>query len=453
MPTFDNSNSIMAAKVYVRGTALPLDTTAVQESVAAASTYAASPTAYAGQILSVLDTGTNAYKIYILQPGDSGYTLTEFKSGSDEPAFEYVKVVTEDPTVGMVEGCLYINTTDKTGKIYDGSELVQVFKDVSSDVTTIQGTLATIQETIETLAPKDAPVFTTSVTLPGNPTEDLQAAPKQYVDQMINNLVNAAPGVVSSTAPLPSTGYKAGQTWRVAEAGTYAGQTCEVGDLIICVKDFAEAQADTDFIVVQANINGAVTSSADVATDLNIVVFDGTTGKIIKDSNVGIASLQDAISKAHEHTNKTVLDSYTSTQEEVLSAADTAAKSYTDGKVSELQAAIAGKADAANVYTKTDIDGKVETINTAIDGKIDQSTMQSYVDSAIEGVKGDTTSTIKDIEDKIGDIPDGTTVKEYIDNAIGGGGTDVADLIAQAKAEAIQESKTYTDTQMAIKTF
>ena len=453
MPTFDNSNSIMAAKVYVRGTALPLDTTAVQESVAAASTYAASPTAYAGQILSVLDTGTNAYKIYILQPGDSGYTLTEFKSGSDEPAFEYVKVVTEDPTMGMVEGCLYINTTDKTGKIYDGSELVQVFKDVSSDVTTIQGTLATIQETIESLAPKDAPVFTTSVTLPGNPTEDLQAAPKQYVDQMINNLVNAAPGVVSSTAPLPSTGYKAGQTWRVAEAGTYAGQTCEVGDLIICIKDFADAQADTDFIVVQANINGAVTSSADVATDLNIVVFDGTTGKIIKDSNVGIASLQDAISKAHEHTNKAVLDTYTQNQTELLASAEQTAKTYVDGQVGTLEAAIAGKADAANVYTKTDIDGKVETINTAIDSKIDQSTMQLYVNSAIEGVKGDTTSTIKDIEDKIGDIADGTTVKEYIDNAIGGGGTDVADLIAQAKAEAIQESKTYTDTQMAIKTF
>lgn len=453
MPTFDNSNSIMAAKVYVRGTALPLDTTAVQESVAAASTYAASPTAYAGQILSVLDTDANVYKIYMLQPGDSGYTLTEFKSGSDEPAFDYVKVVTEDPTVGMVEGCLYINTTDKTGKIYNGSELVQVFKDVSSDVTTIQGTLATMQETIEGLAPKDAPVFTTSVTLPGNPTEDLQAAPKQYVDQMINNLVNAAPGVVSSTAPLPSTGYKAGQTWRVAEAGTYAGQTCEVGDLIICVKDFADTQADTDFIVVQANINGAVTSSAAVATDLNIVVFDGTTGKIIKDSNVGIASLQDAISKAHEHANKAVLDTYTQNQTELLASAEQTAKTYVDGQVGTLKAAIAGKADAANVYTKTDIDGKVETINTAIDSKIDQPTMQRYVDDAIEGVKGDTTATIKDIEDKIGDIADGTTVKEYIDNAIGGGGTDVADLIAQAKAEAIQESKTYTDNQMAIKTF
>ena len=453
MPTFNNTNSIMAAKVYVRGTALPLDTTAVQESVAAASTYAASPTAYAGQILSVLDTDTNVYKIYMLQPGDSGYTLTEFKSGSDAPAFDYVKVVTEDPIEGMVEGCLYINTTDKTGKIYNGSELVQVFKDVSSDVTTIQGTLATMQETIESLAPKDAPVFTTSVTLPGNPTNNLEAAPKQYVDQMISNLVNAAPGVVSSTAPLPSTGYKAGQTWRVAEAGTYAGQTCEVGDLIICVKDFADTQADADFIVVQANINGAVTSSADVATDMNIVAFDGTTGKIIKDSNVSVASLQDAVAKAHEHTNKAVLDSYTSNQEEVLAAADTAAKSYTDDKVTELQTAIEGKADAANVYNKTEIDTKVETINTAIDSKIDQSAMQSYVDSAIEGVKGDTTATIKDIEDKIGDIADGTTVKEYIDTAVGAGGADVADLIAQAKAEAIQESKTYTDTQMAIKTF
>lgn len=440
-------------KAYSRSNPLPIDSTMVQDSVAAATTYASAGNAYAGQILSVLDTDTNTYKIYILQPGDSGYTLTEFKSGSDEPAFDYVKVVTELPGSGMVEGCLYINTTDKTGSIYSGSDFVQVFKDVASDINTINGTLSTIQGTIATLAPIDSPTFTTKVTLPGNPATDLEAAPKQYVDQMIGNIVNCAPGVVTTSAGLPQEGYKAGQTWRVGEAGTYAGQACEAGDLIICVNDYADAYADADFIVIQANIDGAVTSSAEAATDMNIVAFDGTTGKIIKDSNVSVTSLQDAIAKAHEHTNKAVLDTYTQNQTELLASAEQTAKTYVDGQVDTLEEAIARKADAANVYNKSEIDTKVEIINTAINGKIDQSTMQSYVDSAIEGVKGDTTTTIKDIEDKIGDIADGTTIKEYIDNAVGAGGADVADLIAQAKAEAIQESKTYTDTQMAIKTF
>ena len=108
-------------KSYSRSNPLPIDSTMVQESVEAATSYASAGNAYAGQILSVLDTNSNTYKIYILQPGDDGYTLTEFKSGSSEPAFEYVKVVSELPGTGMVQGCLYINTTDKTGSIYDGS--------------------------------------------------------------------------------------------------------------------------------------------------------------------------------------------------------------------------------------------------------------------------------------------------------------------------------------------
>ena len=41
----------------------------------------------------------------------------------------------------------------------------------------------------------------------------------------------------------------AGQTWRVLEAGVYAGHICEVGDLLIAAEDNGE------IIVVQANLN------------------------------------------------------------------------------------------------------------------------------------------------------------------------------------------------------
>ena len=46
-----------------------------------------------------------------------------------------------------------------------------------------------------------------------------------------------------------------GQTFRVAEAGTYAGQECEVGDLIIVISDYADSAKDSDFLVVQANVD------------------------------------------------------------------------------------------------------------------------------------------------------------------------------------------------------
>lgn len=60
------------------------------------------------------------------------------------------------------------------------------------------------------------------------------------------------------THALPSKDYSAGYTYRVVTAGTYAGKTCEVGDLIIAVKDYnKETASDNDWAVVQTNIDGA----------------------------------------------------------------------------------------------------------------------------------------------------------------------------------------------------
>lgn len=118
-------------------------------------------------------------------------------------------------------------------------------------------------------------------------------------------------GVIEDEGGMASADYSAGWTYKVGVAGTYKGQQCEVGDLIICVKDYAAEGADTDWTVVQTNIDGAVTGP-ESATDGNLAAFDKATGKIIKDSTIGTADVQDAISKKHEHKNKEdVLDKLT----------------------------------------------------------------------------------------------------------------------------------------------
>lgn len=91
-------------------------------------------------------------------------------------------------------------------------------------------------------------------------------------------------GALTSTAGLPTVGYKAGWQYAVKEAGTYAGQTCEVGELIICINDYASGSAsNSDWAVLQVNIVGAVTGPS-VSVAAHVAIFDGTTGKIIKDS-------------------------------------------------------------------------------------------------------------------------------------------------------------------------
>lgn len=75
-------------------------------------------------------------------------------------------------------------------------------------------------------------------------------------DAMIFKGTIGTDGTVTS---LPTT-YKTGWTYRVITAGTYAGQDCEVGDLIIALVDRnGTGNLDSDWTVAQTNIDGAIT--------------------------------------------------------------------------------------------------------------------------------------------------------------------------------------------------
>lgn len=423
----DAKNLVVAAKVYSRGVALPLDASSVYESLGEAQSYAKNPIAYAGQVITVKE--GDKYNAYILDGEAGSYTLS--KVGVDASAVKnYVQVVTELPSAGQEQGVIYINTTDSKGYIYDGSEFQVIFEDVTNEEgESLQEQLENLETELAAKAPINNPVFTGTVTLAADPTTNLEAATKQYVDRLVAGINDFTVGVVDSSTPLPATDYEVGQTFRVAEAGTYAGVECEAGDLIIVIADYADTFKNSDFLVVQANVDGAVTGP-DASTDANIVVFDGTTGRKIKDSTVTIASVSDAVAKAHEHANKTQLDSFTKTETELLGEVDS--------KIATALGDYATTEDLADYVTnetyqsdKASTDSRLGTIETNLNTKI----------------------TATDLANKIGEIGEGTTVKEYVDTAVGSGGADVAEQILQAKTEAITESKAYTDTALTITEF
>ena len=430
----DSKNLVVAAKVYSRGVALPLDASSVYESLGEAQSYAASPIAYAGQIITVLQDG--AYKAYVLDGSAGAYTLTPLGSGSEEPVEikNYVQIVTELPGEGQEQGVIYINTTDNKGYIYNGTDYQVVFENVESpDGESLSEQLAALETALEEKADLAGATFTGTVTLSADPTQDMEAVTKQYVDRLISGINTFEVGVVDSSTPLPAEGYKAGQAFRVAEAGTYAGQACELGDLIICIKDYADGASDADFMVVQSNLNGVVIGP-DASTDANIAVFDGITGKKIKDSAVTLTSLQDAIAKAHEHTNKTILDSFTKNETELLSEVDSKISTATADFVTnaELTESLGDYVTTETYNTKMgQLDQSIQTINTNLNTKI----------------------TSEQLEARIGNIGQETTIKDYVDTAVGSGGADVADEILQAKNEAIQTAKEYTDTALTITEF
>lgn len=107
---------------------------------------------------------------------------------------------------------------------------------------------------------------------------------------------------------LPADSYKLGDMYVVLTDGTYASQVCEPGDLILCVKAYAEeGAADTDWTVIQNNVVRAV-KGPESATDGNLMAFDGESGTVAKDSTLKTADVSDAVAKKHEHANSTLLD-------------------------------------------------------------------------------------------------------------------------------------------------
>lgn len=457
----ESKNLLVWVKAMSRGQALPLDASEVHASYAEAQTYAASPIAYPGQTIKAMRED-GKYHSYILQPSESGYTLEEVGGVAQSELKQYTVVVDALPSSGQEQGVLYINTSDSTGSVWTGSEWKQVFKEVTADITALDERISDLETEIEKKAPIENPVFSGVVKV-----GEEEVALKSYVDGLFANLTSTVPGIVDSANPIPEN-YKAGEHYRVAEAGTYAGHECEVGDLILVIADYnADSASDADFIVLQANIDGAVTSTSEVTTVGEIVVFDAVTGKVIKGSGVQIASLNDAITKAHEHANKEILDSYDKTQAELLEAAKGEAQDLISALEGSINTALEGKADKGttlaeygitDAYTQTEIDNKLGVITENLNTKVDAVTVdQKIIDARVDTLEAAATATSEAIEARVGAIPADTTIKSYIDTAVGSGGTASAEAISTAKQEAIDTSKTYTDEQIAaaleVKTF
>ena len=114
---------------------------------------------------------------------------------------------------------------------------------------------------------------------------------KGYVDSQVGGLAQALvfKGSVSQGSDLPENP-KIGDTYVISAIGEYAGETCEVGDTIICtVAKSGETAAQ--WLVVQKNIDGALTRGDDKSWDGKLLVgapfnrvcsITGTEGQIIQ---------------------------------------------------------------------------------------------------------------------------------------------------------------------------
>ena len=270
-------------------------------------------------------------------------------------------------------------TTTQLGHVkVDGTTITAADGTISVG-TIAQSKVTNLTTDLAAKAPKANPTFTGTVTLPAaNPTADTQAAHKGYVDAQDEATLTSAKayadsilgandamlykgtiGTGGTVTALPAT-HEVGWTYKVITAGTYAGTACEIGDMIICVAAGSSA-SDTDWTVVQNNIDGAVTGPAS-AVDNRVAVFDGTTGKVIADSGYTIAK---SVPSNAEFTDTTYSIS--------ASPSGSASINLSGSDDVDSSVAILGTSDATVTSDGTDItvDVKAGVQNMSVDAELD----------------------------------------------------------------------------------
>lgn len=213
----------------------------------------------------VVASGTNS-----LQAAATASTATQIAVFTSSPASSAQNLVTRTPAE--------IKTDIGLGNVTNNAQVKKIASSTNGYVPTWDGTSGDLLAT----------GYSVETTLSGSSSALPRAdAVKTYVDNLLGAndamIFKGTLGSGGTITSLPTT-HSAGWTYRIITAGTYAGKVCEVGDLIIAVVDRSgSSNTNDDWTVAQNNLDGAVIGPAS-ATDNALAVYDGATGKLIKNS-------------------------------------------------------------------------------------------------------------------------------------------------------------------------
>lgn len=247
-----------------------------------------------------------------------------------------------------------------------------------------------------------------SPTLTGTPkaptassdTNTAQIATTAFVQTVVKNgiaasdamIIKGTIGTSGTVTALPNI-YKTGWTYRVVTAGTYAGQVCEIGDLIIALADRDGAgNIDSDWCVAQTNINGAITGIKN--GDEHLQVSQSGSVVTITHKDVSRVDTSSAISPSHGGTFTAVKEVTTDAKGHVTGVNTGVIAFPAYGVASDDLGLIKSGTDitvdsSGNVSVNDDshnhIIGNVDGLQTALDSKSPTSHTHNYAGSSSSG--------------------------------------------------------------------
>ena len=190
-----------------------------------------------------------------------------------------------------------------------------------------------------------------------------------------------------------------GETYKVTTAGKINGIAVEIGDMLICNTDNTTAATSSDYSTIaanwdfiQTNIDGAVTGPSS-STNSHVAVFNGTTGKVVKDSGYTIASSVPSNAVFTDQSVTTVSNHYSPTKD---SSATKSATGATGSTGTTVQVVTGIEMDAAGHVTGV-VSGAATDTTYTFDGTYNASTNKaatvSTVTNAINALDGGTIGT------------------------------------------------------------
>lgn len=211
--------------------------------------------------------------------------------------------------------------------------------------TSAQGTKA------DNAMPKSGGTFTGAVTLNGAPTSNLHAATKKYVDDEITSKLSASDAMVfkgtlgtgGTVTAVPTSNVVKGDTYKVITAGTWAGSTCKVGDLLIAMTSGSSVTANTTnwAYVPSGNENETTVkyvtdaSSVTVSTTANTgAIALGSAAAKVVDTSISASSTSANLPTSAAVATFVEGKGYKTTDQNVKSELNTTAKAYITGTTS-----------------------------------------------------------------------------------------------------------------------
>lgn len=216
------------------------------------------------------------------------------KAALDEKATVEQLNAKQDTITGAASTVVNTDLTASHVVIANASGKIAASPITTTELGYLDGVSSNIQTQLNAKAPIDSPTFTGTPSAPtaAAGTETTQVATTEFVQNAVNSLMDAKDALrfIGTLAPddtLPAA--DAGHVYRVTGDGTISGLTVHENDTLTCCVDSTATNTPENWYVTHTNHDGMVMGPDSSVSD-HVAVFDGATGKLVKDSGFTIGA-------------------------------------------------------------------------------------------------------------------------------------------------------------------